>query len=261
MSVLSNFTKADRDASLPIIDKLLECAQIARQKGVLALEDNTKQQENEFLIFALMLVVDGVDPALIKGILETLISTENHTGIELLERILITEGVLSVQAGESPRLLEMKLLCFLGEDYLKQRGHFPIPAAGESIEHRINLLYRKKPAKWAENAEFGNTILKLENDFIQNVFRDIAQKDLTLAICGASEAAATKLMSNLSKRLALMILDDIKTFADQIQESEIQAAQEKMLDTIKKLAESINPQAGDGVIQITTGSGTAAFRR
>jgi flagellar motor component MotA len=102
--MLNNFTNAERDACLPIIDFFTECTRVARRQGVLALEEFALAQDNDFLKFAMMLVVDGIDPALVKGMLETLIGTENHSGQALLERVIITEGALSVQAGESPRL-------------------------------------------------------------------------------------------------------------------------------------------------------------
>ena len=119
------YTTADKDSCVPIIDLLVECAKIARFKGILELEEFAKEQGNDFLTFALMMVVDGTDPRLIKDILETLINADGHTGAELLQRTIIAEGVLSVQAGENPRITAMKLTCFLGEDYLRKAGHIP----------------------------------------------------------------------------------------------------------------------------------------
>jgi flagellar motor component MotA len=120
---LTNFTKEEKDACLPTIDYLVYCTNIARTEGVLALEDVVQNHENYFLKFLIQLVVDGTDPANVESMANTLLNSEKHTGRALLERILITKGIFSIQTGEILRVAEAKLLCCLGEDYLKERGH------------------------------------------------------------------------------------------------------------------------------------------
>jgi len=123
---VSGFTREEKEACLPAIDALVGCCRITRIQGVLALEDFVHRHNNDFLTFAATLVIDGRDPDLVKGMLQTLISADDHTGSALLERLIITEGILNVQAGESPDLLEVKLLSMLGEDFLRQRNLFPV---------------------------------------------------------------------------------------------------------------------------------------
>lgn len=171
---------------LAIINQLVELAVIARREGILALEDREEEFSNEFIRKGIQLVVDGVDPELVKSMLETELSylEERHEtaarifesaggfaptmGIigtvmglvhvlgglsdvgslgpkiavafiatlygvasanifwlpiaaklklrneeEILNREIMLEGILSIQAGENPNVLRQKLKAFL----------------------------------------------------------------------------------------------------------------------------------------------------
>ena len=168
------------------IDTIVQLANTARKEGVLALEESAANMGDQFLKKGVMLIVDGTDPDLVKGIMETEISyiDERHTGIasfyenlatyapswgmmgtmvglilmlgqledpstlgpmmsvalvttfygcilanflfnpiasklksindeELLFKTVMVEGMLSIQAGENPRIIEEKLKSFL----------------------------------------------------------------------------------------------------------------------------------------------------
>jgi chemotaxis protein MotA len=60
------------------IDLLVHMAEKARRDGLLALEEGAKDVTDEFLRSGLMMVVDGVDPAQVREILETKIEQMRH---------------------------------------------------------------------------------------------------------------------------------------------------------------------------------------
>lgn len=168
------------------IDKVVSLANTARKEGVLALEDSAEAMEDAFLKKGIMLIVDGTDPELVKGIMETELAyiDERHGDIaavyefiasqgpawgmigtliglilmllkmddpsslgpnmavalittfygslmanflatpiankmkqiskeEILLKTVLIEGMLSIQAGENPRIIEEKLKSFL----------------------------------------------------------------------------------------------------------------------------------------------------
>ncbi|HHY19753.1 MAG TPA: motility protein A [Firmicutes bacterium] len=169
-----------------VISSLVRLAEKARREGLLALEDDLHNEEDEFLRKGIQLVVDGTDPDLVRSILEIEISylEERHQlgqnifrymgsvapafgmigtligliqmlttinnpdaiagamGValitslygslianvfanpvagklairsrqEVLLKELMVEGILSLQAGENPRIVEEKLKSFL----------------------------------------------------------------------------------------------------------------------------------------------------
>lgn len=54
-----------------IIRKIIELSNIARKEGLLALEEASAELDDAFLKKGVLLIVDGTDPGLVRGILET----------------------------------------------------------------------------------------------------------------------------------------------------------------------------------------------
>lgn len=62
-----------------MIRSIIELSNVARKEGLLSLEEATAELEEPFLKKGILLVVDGTDPELVRGILETeLISIEDR---------------------------------------------------------------------------------------------------------------------------------------------------------------------------------------
>ena len=193
---LPDFINGIKGISLPFQEKtvdpaqtikqIIELSNVGRKEGLLALEEAANNIEDEFLKKGIMLVVDGTDPELVRGILETdlyclqerhnkvigfwekwaemgpawgmigtllglvnmlkklddpsaigpnmavaLLTTlygslianwlctplankmKANDAIEVIMREITIEGLLSIQAGENPRVIEEKLTSFL----------------------------------------------------------------------------------------------------------------------------------------------------
>jgi chemotaxis protein MotA len=91
LSALKFFTIATRVPKLEterIIRILVEFSERARREGLLALEDNLQELDDEFMRKGVQLVVDGTDPEIIKNILYNELNQlqERHAdGIKLFE--------------------------------------------------------------------------------------------------------------------------------------------------------------------------------
>lgn len=169
-----------------MIAKIIELSNVARKEGLLSLEEAAGNLEDEFMKKGIMLIVDGTDPELVRGILDTEMSSidERHklrsgfwdtlgamgpawgmigtlvglvimlynmsdpttlgpkmgvalittfygsmlanwicaptsnklnanNAIEMQAKEIMIEGLLSIQAGENPRVIEEKLKSFL----------------------------------------------------------------------------------------------------------------------------------------------------
>ena len=169
-----------------MIQKIIELSKIARKEGLLSLEEAAGDLDDEFMKKGILLIVDGTDPELVRGILETeLISVEDrhkskigfwddlgamgpawgmigtlvglvnmlyemddpssigpsmavalvttlygsllanwicapvsgklkaNNASEVMMKEIMIEGLLSIQAGENPRVIEEKLKSFL----------------------------------------------------------------------------------------------------------------------------------------------------
>ena len=168
------------------IKKIIELSNVARKEGLLALEEASAELDDAFLRKGVLLIVDGTDPELVRGILETEMSSiddrhkknisfwtdlggfgpawgmigtliglvnmlkqlsdpdsigpqmavallttlygslianwmciplayklKANDALETMMREITIEGLLSIQAGENPRVIEEKLKSFL----------------------------------------------------------------------------------------------------------------------------------------------------
>lgn len=169
-----------------MIQKIIELSNVARKEGLLSLEEAAGELDDEFMKKGILLIVDGTDPELVRGIMETeLVSIEDrhnskikfwedlgamgpawgmigtlvglvnmlyemedpssigpsmavalittlygsllanwicapvanklkaNNANEILVKSIMIEGLLSIQAGENPRVIEEKLKSFL----------------------------------------------------------------------------------------------------------------------------------------------------
>jgi len=119
------------------ITRLIQYCKISRREGLLGLEKEIEKIKDEFLIKAVRLLVDGSDSDTLRGILGTEIMAvafiatfygvtcsnlillplagrlDTLSKKELFLKEIITEGVISIQKGDSPMVLEEKLKAFL----------------------------------------------------------------------------------------------------------------------------------------------------
>ncbi len=178
--------KAPAVNTADLIKKIIDLSNVARKEGLLSLEESASDMDEPFLKKGVLLVVDGTDPDLVRGILETemecidsrhkntagfwetmgsmgpawgmigtlvglvnmlnnmedassigpsmavaLITTlygsllanwicaptaaklKADNAVEMMQKQVMIEGLLSIQAGENPRVIEEKLKSFL----------------------------------------------------------------------------------------------------------------------------------------------------
>ena len=193
-SITLTFKEVPQDPAA-VIRNIIDLSNTARKEGLLALEEAANGIEDEFLKKGIMLVVDGTDPELVRGIMETdlgcieqrhkksiavwekwgelgpawgmigtliglinmlqklddpsaigpqmsvaLVTTlygslianwlcapivgklNTNNSMEVINRQITIEGLLSIQAGENPRVIEEKLKSFLSPANRSQIG-------------------------------------------------------------------------------------------------------------------------------------------
>lgn len=94
-------------------------------------------------------------------------------------------------------------------------------------------------------------ILLLDDRAIQRVLRDVDNNDLALALKGANEQVQTAIFNNMSKRLAVMIKEDME-FMGPVRMKDVEEAQQKIVNIIRKLEDSaeivISRGGGDEIV-------------
>ncbi|MBP7582548.1 MAG: hypothetical protein KBA61_00855 [Spirochaetes bacterium] len=235
--------------SIKLMETLVVLAEKSRKMGLLVLEDDLANLKDTFLKKGLQMVIDGTDPVVVRDVLRTRMLSSGLKGANLLNNVLILEGVVAIQAGDNPRIVADKLSCFLGKDidlwdkhWLKLRkklgdtDSFPVadapcPDAATDMQSSTGTV----------NAIIGSLsfekIAELHDVSIQKILREVDSQCLGLALKGCTSAVASKIYGNMSERAAMLLKEDVDYMGPVQKESVIQA-QEVILNIALKLADA-----------------------
>ena len=96
-------SKEDQESLIPLIFSLKELGAQAKKRGFLSLEDKLGSISDNFLKIGLQLIIDQTNPDVVSDILDSDIYYNESNGRELLRKIIIREGLLRIQAGDTSR--------------------------------------------------------------------------------------------------------------------------------------------------------------
>jgi len=82
-----------------------------------------------------------------------------------------------------------------------------------------------------------DNLADVDNQGIQSLLREVSSESLVFALKGADEAVKEKIFSNMSKRAAEMLRDDLESRGP-VKLSEVESAQKEVLVVARRLAES-----------------------
>jgi flagellar motor component MotA len=104
----------DQESLIPIVLQLKKISELVAKQGILALENELPHIKDRFLNLGVQLIIDRVEQENIKDVLDSDIYYNQSNGRELLKKIIIREGLLRIQAGDTPRNVLICTKIFLG---------------------------------------------------------------------------------------------------------------------------------------------------
>ena len=134
---------------------------------------------------------------------------------------------------EVERVLESKLSSLVNQDYT-------IIGGVDAVVEILNTVDRGTEKHIMET-------LEVEEPELADVLRDVDNNDLAIACKGSTEEVQNAIFSNMSKRLAEMIREDME-FMGPVRMKDVEEAQQKIVNIIRKLEDS-------GEIVISRGGG------
>ena len=143
------------------------------------------------------------------------------------------------------KVLERKLSSLVNQDYTIVSGVDAIVSILNSVDrgtekHIMETLEVEEPELADEIRKkmfVFEDILSLDDRAIQRVLRDVDNSDLALALKGATEEVQNVILNNLSKRLAVMIKEDME-YMGPVRMKDVEEAQQKIVNIIRKLEDS-----------------------
>jgi flagellar motor component MotA len=115
LAAKASCSKEDQESLVPLVLSLKELGESAKKRGILSLEGNLADIDNNFLKIGLQLIIDKTEPNIVSDILDSDIYYNESNGRELLKKIIIREGLLRIQAGDTSRNIFLCTRIFLGK--------------------------------------------------------------------------------------------------------------------------------------------------
>jgi chemotaxis protein MotA len=115
LAAKSACSREDQLLLVPLVIQLKELAEKSKKSGLLSLENELSQISDPFLKLGVQLIIDKTDPANMKDILDSDIYYNESNGRELLKKIILREGLLRIQEGDTPRNVLICTKIFLGK--------------------------------------------------------------------------------------------------------------------------------------------------
>ena len=156
---------------------------------------------------------------------------------------------------EVEKVLESKLASLVNQDYTIIGGVDAVVDILNTVDrgterHIMETLEVEAPELAEEIRKkmfVFEDILLLDDRAIQRVLRDVENNDLSLALKNANEEVKNTIFNNVSKRLAVMLKEDMD-FMGPVRMKDVEEAQQKIVNIIRKLEDA-------GEIVISRGGG------
>ena len=174
---------------------------------------------------------------------------------DVARRIAVMDRTSPEVVQEVERVLESKLASLVNQDYAIIGGVDAVVDILNTVDrgtekHIMETLEIEEPELADEIRKkmfVFEDVLLLDDRSIQRVLRDVDNNDLALALKGSNEQVQNAIFNNLSKRLAVMIKEDME-FMGPVRMKDVEEAQQKIVNVIRKLEDS-------GEIVISRGGG------
>lgn len=178
---------------------------------------------------------------------------------DVAKRIAMMDRTSPDVIKEVEKVLESKLSSLVNQDYTIIGGVDAVVDILNTVDrgtekHIMETLEIEEPELADEIRKkmfVFEDILLLDDRAIQRVLRDVDNNDLALALKGANEQVQTAIFNNMSKRLAVMIKEDME-FMGPVRMKDVEEAQQKIVNIIRRLEDSaeivISRGGGDEIV-------------
>lgn len=178
---------------------------------------------------------------------------------DVAKRIALMDRTSPDVIKEVEKVLESKLASLVNQDYTIIGGVDAVVEILNAVDrgtekHIMESLEIEEPELADEIRKkmfVFEDVLLLDDRAIQRVLREVDNNDLAMALKGSNEQVQNAIFNNLSKRLAVMIKEDME-FMGPVRMKDVEEAQQKIVNIIRKLEDSaeivISRGGGDEIV-------------
>lgn len=231
-------TEKEKYLCIRTVKRIMELTNIARTQGILALENEIEENGESdlpLLKIGIALVVDGTDPEIVETILKNYLLSSEFTNQEFLENMLVYQGVLAIQMGENPRMIQEKLYALFGIQFREElKKKMKQGKVSEELTILIERCQRKLESFEKVSLLESLSDSRLDRRSIQRIMREISLPILEFALIGSSRRILELFLENMSKNNQKQFFEDICCM-ENIQKLTIEDSQKELLEVINRL--------------------------
>lgn len=210
-------------------EDLLRCAEISREKGLLAMEEAVVGLKggSSFLRFAVPYIMNSfmrqAEVEFTFGLLENYAAALPEE--EQREGRMVTAVLKAIFAGKSVEVQQEIIASYIGMEYREKSGKM-----SEILKYTRQELIQKfrKKELYSKATNLIEGCAQLGNFEIQTILRNLENATLTAALAGASGAVVERFFLNLADRIMYLVSEDLERW--QGTEEEILEAQRTVLE-------------------------------
>ncbi|MCR5331789.1 MAG: hypothetical protein K6E62_11490 [Lachnospiraceae bacterium] len=219
---------ANKNMLIDTVEKLVWLSNMARREGLLALESAAYEMEGfpgvKYLKIMVLLVCDGTFQEDLEESLYCRYFSAPLSDYAALQYLLMMYGIMAMQAGKNPRLIEETLLYILPEELTDEYERRQEERnESDELQAITDLDMSKVDALCSEDIEtcvntgdeyyyvvkmLEEVLSQVDDQAVQRILRDVDNADLECAMKVMSGKTRRILFNNLPRRLAVMVAED-----------------------------------------------------
>lgn len=178
---------------------------------------------------------------------------------DVAKRIAVMDRTSPDVIKDVERVLEKKLASLVNQDYTIAGGVDAVVEILNTVDrstekHILEVLEIEEPELADEIRKkmfVFEDILALDDKSIQRVLREVDNSELAIALKASGEEVQNVIFNNMSKRLAVMIKEDME-FMGPVRMKDVEEAQQKIVNIVRKLEDTgeiiISRGGGDDIV-------------
>lgn len=198
------YSSGEKEKFIELIKVIVNLSNKAHLQGPLSLEEDWPLLHPFLLRKGIEIIVEGCYVRELSFILDNYIQAKKYSEAELLERLIIREGVLFIQNGGKGKILFEKILSMLGEDFFQD---FDYSIFDEKVFVEEKPKYNHPISK--ELNVFENKIMSI-NDFenMDKLVMKVGYFNMAYALKGSSSKVQSHVKNLISVKFIVHEIDN-----------------------------------------------------
>ncbi|MCL1996385.1 MAG: hypothetical protein FWG63_09290 [Defluviitaleaceae bacterium] len=226
------FSHEEKQNCYPTARRLIDLFLFSQINGILALRDEV-EKDSKFLKMGINLFLSATaDAEAMEQVFCNLILSSSCDNEELLNKLLISQGIIMFGKQANPFLAAYSIGSILGEDYILEL----IDITEQDVN--INLVLDKKLFHLPESENFQDTLSKLTDIEIWYLLDTVGYWVLAVALQGCSKEFINRIRNNIHTNKFIQICRALNQIPCDYDKEMIMENQNLILARLKKLEET-----------------------